>query len=216
MRVNFQPSEVMGNNFEDARRWGLYRNLGKRCVDLLISAAALMVLALPMLIIAALIKATSEGPALFCQLRAGRGGKMFVVFKFRTMYTSTPQRANHDISAEAMASYVTGIGRVLRKTSLDELPQLINVLMGQMSLIGPRPLAKTDTYVLNLRAEAGADRVKPGLSGLAQVNGRNALSDDLKAWFDADYARDYGLRMDLSIILRSVVVVLCQSGIDQH
>lgn len=104
----------------------------------------------------------------------------------------------------------------MRKTSIDELPQMINVLKGEMSFIGPRPLARTDETVLKLRAESGADRVRPGISGLAQVNGRNEISDEVKAKWDADYAQSCSLTSNLKIVARTISEVASQHGINKQ
>lgn len=193
-----------------------YRRFAKRFFDVLFASCGLIVCAVPMAIVAILVRLNSPGPAFFCQLRAGRKGKMFVLFKFRSMYTSAPEKSNQEFTPEAMDHYVTKLGKFLRKTSIDELPQMINVLKGEMSFIGPRPLARTDDYVLKLRAESGADRVRPGISGLAQVNGRNEISDDVKAKWDAEYAESCSLIADLKIVGRTICEVALQHGINKQ
>lgn len=112
----------------------------------------------------------------------------FVLFKFRTMTVSAPILANKGFND--MSQYLTTFGKFLRNTSLDEIPQVINILKGEMSFIGPRPLAETDFRVIELRKESGADLVRPGITGLAQMNGRNSLTDDEKAAFDAEYVHN--------------------------
>lgn len=193
----------------------VYSRYFKRLFDILFAVSGLVVCGIPMLIVALLVRLTSPGPALFCQLRAGRKGKMFVLFKFRSMYIEAPEKANKDFTPEARTQYITRIGKFLRKTSIDELPQMINVLKGEMSFIGPRPLARTDEIVLKLRAESGADRVRPGISGLAQVNGRNEISDEVKAKWDADYAQNCTLIEDLKIVVRTLSEVVKQRGINK-
>ncbi|EPC99663.1 exopolysaccharide phosphogalactosyltransferase [Lacticaseibacillus paracasei subsp. paracasei Lpp125] len=193
----------------------VYSRYFKRLFDILFAVSGLVVCGIPMLIVALLVRLTSPGPALFCQLRAGRKGKMFVLFKFRSMYIEAPEKANKDFTPEARTQYITRIGKFLRKTSIDELPQMINVLKGEMSFIGPRPLARTDEIVLKLRAESGADRVRPGISGLAQVNGRNEISDEVKAKWDADYAQNCTLIEDLKIVVRTLSEVVKQCGINK-
>ncbi|MDM7530323.1 sugar transferase [Lacticaseibacillus paracasei] len=194
---------------------GAYQEIGKRFFDIIFAVAGLAMCAIPMVIVAFLVRRTSPGPAFFRQLRAGRGGKMFVMYKFRSMYIQAPEKANKDFTAEARTQYITRIGKFLRKTSIDELPQMINVLRGEMSFIGPRPLARTDETVLKLRAESGADRVRPGISGLAQVNGRNEISDEVKAKWDADYAQNCTLIEDLKIVVRTLSEVVKQRGINK-
>ncbi|WP_239061341.1 sugar transferase [Lacticaseibacillus sp. 866-1] len=192
-----------------------YRRYVKRSFDIVLSGLGIIVLAVPMLIVAFLIKITSPGPVFFCQTRYGRDSRPFTLVKFRSMAVDAPEKANKDFSKEAMAHYVTPLGRFLRKSSIDELPQLFNVFVGQMSLIGPRPLAKTDNHVLELRRANGADRVRPGITGMAQVNGRNEVSDDDKAAFDASYARNYSFMVDVKLIIDSVIVVVSQRGINK-
>lgn len=193
----------------------VYSRYFKRLFDILFAVSGLVVCGIPMLIVALLVRLTSPGSALFCQLRAGRKGKMFVLFKFRSMYIEAPEKANKDFTPEARTQYITRIGKFLRKTSIDELPQMINVLKGEMSFIDPRPLARTDEIVLKLRAESGADRVRPGISGLAQVNGRNEISDEVKAKWDADYAQNCTLIEDLKIVVRTLSEVVKQRGINK-
>ncbi|MCI1987172.1 MAG: sugar transferase [Lactobacillus sp.] len=193
----------------------LYRQYGKRLFDIIFAIVGIVLCAIPMFVIAILVRMTSPGPALFCQLRAGRKGKLFVLYKFRSMYTGAPEKSNKDFTPEAMNHYLTKIGKFMRKTSIDELPQMINVLRGEMSFIGPRPLAKSDSYVLNLRAVSGADKIRPGISGLAQVNGRNEISDNLKAKWDAEYAMSCGFVTDVRILLRTIGEVALQRGINK-
>lgn len=195
---------------------GFYQNLGKRFFDIVFALSGLVVIAIPMAIIAVLVRITSTGPAFFCQLRAGKKGKLFVLFKFRSMSTDAPEKANQDFTPEAMDHYVTKLGKFMRKTSIDELPQLINVLRGEMSFIGPRPLAKTDNAVLELRSESGADMIRPGISGLAQVNGRNEISDADKARWDSEYAENCSLFLDLKILFMTFSQVVTQRGINKQ
>lgn len=193
----------------------MYQSIFKPVLGLVLSVVALIILAIPMLTIAAIVALNSPGPILFRQTRGGKNGHPFTVWKFRTMYVSAPEKANKDFSHDAMAHYMTPVGKVLRKYSLDELPQIFNVLAGQMSFIGPRPLAKTDAYALQLRKQVGADQVRPGITGLAQVNGRNGLNDDQKVAYDKEYCDRCSLKMDLGIILKSVIVVLGHHGINK-
>ncbi|WP_225047644.1 sugar transferase [Lacticaseibacillus kribbianus] len=192
----------------------VYRRCGKRLCDIVLATCGLVVAAIPMLIIAALVKLTSPGPVFFRQERFGQDSRPFVIIKYRTMVQNAPVKANKDFTKEAMASFVTPLGRFLRKSSLDELPQFFNVLSGKMSLVGPRPLAATDREVLDLRQASGADRVRPGITGLAQINGRNEISNPEKAAYDAEYAATYSMRRDLSIFAQSVIVIVAQRGIN--
>lgn len=194
----------------------VYSRYFKRLFDILFAVSGLVVCGIPMLIVALLVRLTSPGPALFCQLRAGRKGKMFVLFKFRSMYISAPEKSNQEFGTDAMKQYVTKLGKFMRRTSIDELPQMINVLRGEMSFIGPRPLAKTDEKVLGLRAKNGADKVRPGITGLAQINGRNLISDDAKAHWDAEYVDSLSFVADLKIIFGTFREVTLQHGINKN
>ncbi|WP_273706347.1 sugar transferase, partial [Leuconostoc mesenteroides] len=152
------------------------------------------------------LKLTSEGPLLFIQERYGRNSKPFALYKFRSMTNKAPVKANSEF--DDISSYITTFGMFIRKTSVDELPQLWNIIKGDMSFIGPRPLAKTDEKVLSLRKQNGADQVLPGISGLAQVNGRNNLSDEDKAAYDAQYAKAVSVTLDFSIIITTIFIVM--------
>lgn len=190
---------------------GKYR-YGKRFFDLVFSSLLLFFLALPMLAIALFVALTSRGGAIFRQTRIGRDGKPFVCYKFRTMYRDAPNNRPTRGFPDA-AKFVTPIGRFLRRTSLDELPQLFNVLRGDMSLIGPRPLIGEEEEMHRLRRENGVYAVRPGITGLAQINGRDLLDDAEKAAFDAQYVRGFSLRQDLQILGRTFKRVLSGNGI---
>lgn len=164
-----------------------------------------------MVIIALIVKLTSKGPILFIQERYGRNSRPFKLYKFRSMTDSAPQIANSKFTD--IQNYITPFGMFIRKTSLDELPQFWNIIKGDMSFIGPRPLAKTDERVLSLRKQNGADQVLPGISGLAQVNGRNNLSDEDKAAYDAKYAAHLSFRVDMLLTLETLVSVLKRDGV---
>lgn len=171
----------------------------------------LIILLIPLIIVGIIIKLTSEGPVLFIQERYGRNSKPFALYKFRSMTNKAPVKSNSEF--EDITSYVTPFGMLIRKTSIDELPQLWNIIKGDMSFIGPRPLAKTDEKVLSLRKQNGADQVLPGISGLAQVNGRNNLSDEDKAIYDAKYAAHVSFRVDMLLTVETFVSVLKRDGV---
>lgn len=171
----------------------------------------LIILLIPLIIVGIIIKLTSEGPVLFIQERYGRNSKPFALYKFRSMTNKAPVKSNSEF--EDITSYVTPFGMLIRKTSIDELPQLWNIIKGDMSFIGPRPLAKTDEKVLSLRKQNGADQVLPGISGLAQVNGRNNLSDEDKAAYDAKYAAYLSFRVDMLLTVETFVSVLKRDGV---
>lgn len=184
----------------------------KRLLDIVLSLTALIVLAPLLLVLALLVKLDSPGPALFKQKRVGRNEKLFDIYKFRSMYTSAPR----DVATSELQnaeSHITRVGRVLRKTSLDELPQLFNVLKGEMSLIGPRPLVPNEKDIHELRREKGAYRVRPGITGWAQVNGRDCVLPVDKALLDGYYADHISFGLDVKIIIFSVICVLTARGV---
>lgn len=189
----------------------VYRKFVKRLLDLLLAIPMLIILFIPLIIVGIIIKLTSEGPVLFIQERYGRNSKPFALYKFRSMTNKAPVKSNSEF--EDITSYVTPFGMLIRKTSIDELPQLWNIIKGDMSFIGPRPLAKTDEKVLSLRKQNGADQVLPGISGLAQVNGRNNLSDEDKATYDAKYAANVSFRVDMLLTVETFVSVLKRDGV---
>ena len=186
----------------------------KRVLDFLIALFALAITLLPMLFISLLIKADSRGSAVFRQQRIGRGGKPFTCYKFRTMKVSTPASCATDDLSDA-DGYITRFGKFLRKTSLDELPQLFNVLKGDMSLIGPRPLIPEETDVHARRMEAGVYRLRPGLTGYAQIHGRDFVTPEEKAALDEVYLRSVSLKTDLQIFFRSISYVLLAKDIHE-
>lgn len=188
-----------------------YKKFMKRILDLLLAIPMFVILFIPLIVIGLIIKMTSKGPALFRQERYGRNSKPFTLYKFRSMTNKAPVKANSEF--DDITSYVTPFGMVIRKTSIDELPQLWNIIKGDMSFIGPRPLAETDSKVLFLRKHNGADQVLPGISGLAQVNGRNNISDEDKAAYDAKYAARVSLRVDTLLIIETFISVLKRDGI---
>lgn len=175
----------------------------KRVLDVIFSALLLVLLALPMTVIALLVGISSDGDIFFRQRRVGRGEKLFVCYKFRTMTSDAPpNRPSADFPD--VERYLTPIGRFLRNTSLDELPQLFNVLRGQMSLVGPRPLIGEEVQIHRLRQDWGVYEVRPGMTGLSQVNGRTSLSDFQKAAMDERYVKSMSLATDLKILWRTL------------
>ena len=192
----------------------LYKNVIKRILDISVSLVALIVLLIPFLLIALLIKFDSKGPVFFKQVRMGKYDVPFDILKFRSMYETAP----HQMSPSQLdnpSQHVTTIGKFLRKTSLDEWPKLINVIKGDMSIVGPRPLILSEKNVLNLRTRNGASKVLPGITGLAQVNGRDELPDDEKAQFDNYYAANISLSLDFKIIMKTFIDVLDERGIKE-
>ena len=190
----------------------MYQRFGKRVLDFVLSLCATIVLALPMAAIAVWIKCDSPGPVFFKQRRVGRGKVCFNILKFRTMRGDTP----HDVPTHLLQnpdSYITKSGAFLRKTSLDELPQIYNILVGQMSIIGPRPALYNQYDLIEARDAVHANDVLPGLTGLAQVNGRDELPIDVKARYDGEYAADITFAKDFKIFLRSFGYVFQRRGV---
>lgn len=192
-------------------RW--YRDFFKRICDISFSLIAIVILALPMLIIAFLIKMDSPRESvLFKQVRVGKDNVPFTILKFRSMSKDAPHQMATE-NFENPEDYITSVGKIIRKTSLDELPQLFNVLKGDMSLIGPRPLIPAEKNVLAMRDEYGASRILPGITGLAQIHGRDEISDENKAAYDGKYALNISLFLDLSIFLKTALDVIHGCGI---
>lgn len=192
----------------------MYERYVKRALDVLISAVGLIVLSPLLLLIAIAIKLGSRGPVIFRQKRYGKDRGFFEICKFRTMRVDAPRDVPTNDLRGAKA-YITPVGKVLRKTSLDELPQLWNILKGEMSLIGPRPALWNQDDLMALRDKYGASMIRPGLSGWAQVNGRDYLSRDLdkKARRDGEYAAHVSFGFDLKCFLLTIVKVFNRQGI---
>jgi O-antigen biosynthesis protein WbqP len=208
-QMDVRPDPNAGREVVPVPR-GVYAPL-KRSGDVLGAALLLILFGPLMLVLAALIRADSAGPALFRQRRIGRGSREFVIFKFRTMSAGTPDLASHLMVGQA-ASRITRIGRVLRRTSLDELPQLINILRGDMSFIGPRPALWNQFDLIAMRQEAGVDALKPGVTGWAQINGRDDIPMDLKVALDRHYLERCGPLMDVRVLLLTPVALLTGRG----
>jgi O-antigen biosynthesis protein WbqP len=185
----------------------------KRTFDLLLGIGLLVLLAVPLLAIAVAVRLTSEGPILHWSKRIGRNNKIFLMPKFRSMKISTPQVATHLMSNPEI--YLTSIGAFIRKTSLDELPQLYSVLSGDMSFVGPRPALFNQDDLVKLRTERGLSHLRPGITGWAQVNGRDELPIPVKVEFDYFYAKNYSFWLDLKIIAMTAYKVFRADGV-QH
>ena len=192
----------------------MYRKWVKRLLDILLSGAALVVLCIPMGVIALWIKLDSPGPVLFRQKRVGRNGQYFYIYKFRTMRIDTP----HDMPTHLLNHpdlFITRVGRFLRKTSLDELPQLFNILKGDMALVGPRPALWNQEDLISERERYGANSVRPGLTGWAQIHGRDELPIREKAELDGYYVHHIAFGMDLECLCKTAGAVLRQDGIHE-
>ena len=188
-------------------------DLIKRGLDIVVALALLILLSWLLALVAVAVRLTSPGPALYWSDRVGRNGRIFSMPKFRSMPVDTPALATHLMSAAELR--LTPIGSFLRRTSLDELPQLWSILRGAMSLVGPRPALFNQHDLIELRQRYGVDALCPGVTGLAQVNGRDELSIPEKVRFDAEYLRTRGLATDARIVLQTVRKVLRGDGV-QH
>ena len=186
----------------------------KRFFDILLSFIAILVLSFFLLIIAILIKITSKGPVLFTQKRVGKNKKLFTVLKFRTMRIDTP----HNVPTHQLENpdlYITKVGKFLRTTSLDELPQIFNIFVGQMSIVGPRPALYNQDDLVAERDKYGANDITPGLTGLAQVKGRDTLPIPIKASFDGEYIKKMSFFFDIKILFMTVFSVFTHDGVQE-
>ena len=190
----------------------MYRNCIKRLLDIILSLAAILVLAIPMALVALWIKLDSPGPVFFRQRRVGKGKTYFNILKFRTMKMCTP----HDVPTHLLENpeqYITRVGRVLRRTSLDELPQILQIFTGKMSIIGPRPALWNQFDLIAERDKYGANDVRPGLTGWAQINGRDELPIEVKARFDGEYVEKLSFLFDCKCFFGTIVSVLKHDGV---
>ena len=183
----------------------------KRIFDILFSVLFLVVALVPSLLIASAIKITSNGPILYWSERVGKNNIIFLMPKFRSMKIGTPKVATHLL--DSASDHLTIVGSFLRKTSLDELPQLWSILIGDMSLIGPRPALFNQYDLVEIRTQHGVDKVTPGLTGWAQINGRDSIGIQEKVRLDVYYLKNIGWRLDLKIILLTIHYAIRQLGI---
>ena len=190
----------------------MYRNFIKRFGDIILSLLAVIILAVPMLIIAVIVKLTSKGPVLFWQKRIGKGKTTFMMPKFRSMYTETPSDMPTHLLMDP-AKWITPVGKVLRKTSLDELPQIFSILRGHMSVIGPRPALWNQDDLIAERDQYGANDIRPGLTGWAQINGRDELPIEVKAKFDGEYVEKMSFAFDCRCFFGTIGKVLKHDGV---
>ena len=186
----------------------------KRFFDIVLSLGAIVVLSPVLLVLAVLIKLDSKGPVLFKQKRVGKDKTHFEILKFRTMYADVPKDVPTHLLSDP-ASKITKIGRFLRKSSLDELPQIFNIFKGEMSIIGPRPALWNQFDLIEERDKYGANDVRPGLTGLAQIMGRDELPIDVKAKYDGDYVKDITFKNDVKIFFRTIFSVASADGIKE-
>lgn len=185
----------------------------KRVLDFLISLFALIILS-PLFIIVSVGVLISDGsPVFFRQKRVGKNNELFEIYKFRTMKRGTENVASNDLSDADVK--ITRFGKILRATSIDELPQLLNILNGSMSLIGPRPLIPEETRIRELREKYNVYSVRPGITGWAQVNGRDNVSAEKKALLDKDYVEKQSLMLDIKIFFMTIHQVLCRKDVNE-
>lgn len=183
----------------------------KRAFDLAVALIALIILALPLLLVGIAVRLESHGPALFWSQRVGRDNRLFLMPKFRSMRIDAPVLPTHLLTDGH--AHVTRIGRFLRRSSIDELPQLWSVLTGKMSLVGPRPALFNQDDLISQRTAVGVQGLRPGLTGWAQVNGRDDLTIEEKVAFDRAYLQQQSFLMDLRIVWMTVLKVVGRSGI---
>ena len=183
----------------------------KRTIDLVLALILLVITAIPFLIVALLVRLTSKGPALYWSDRVGKDNRIFRMPKFRTMRIETPAVATHLLANPS--AHLTPIGGFLRRSSLDEMPQLWSILKGDMSFVGPRPALFNQDDLIALRTALGVHRLVPGLTGWAQINGRDELSIPDKVQLDAEYLRNRSLMLDLRILFGTVRSALTAEGV---
>lgn len=184
----------------------------KRILDLLFSLAVIVLLSPILLVLALIVKTTSKGPVIFSQCRVGKDKKEFNIYKFRSMYVDTPKDVPTHLLDKPDA-FITPVGKFLRKTSLDELPQLFNILKGEMSFVGPRPALYNQYDLIELRDQAGANSVRPGITGWAQINGRDELPIPVKVEYDKYYVEKMSFLFDVKIIIKTFTSVLLSKGV---
>lgn len=190
----------------------MYKKVWKRLIDIILSLIGLLVLAIPMLIFAIIIKLDSKGPVLFWQKRVGLHKETFMMPKFRSMYTETPSEMPTHLLDDPQ-KWITPVGRVYRKLSIDELPQIWCILSGKMSIIGPRPALWNQYDLIAERDKYGANDVRPGLTGWAQINGRDELEIPVKAKLDGEYVEKMSFLFDCKCFFGTIIAVLRHDGV---
>ena len=190
----------------------MYKKFGKRLIDIVLSFTGLVVLAIPMVIFAIIVKLDSKGPILFWQKRVGLHKKTFMMPKFRSMYTETPSDMPTHLLNDP-SRWITPVGKVYRKLSIDELPQIWCILTGKMSIIGPRPALWNQFDLIEERDKYGANDVRPGLTGWAQINGRDELEIPVKAKLDGEYVEKMSFLFDCKCFFGTILAVLRHDGV---
>ena len=189
----------------------MYKKFLKRLIDIVLSLLGIIVLAIPMAIVAIVIMVDDPGPAIFRQKRVGKDKELFWLYKFRSMKVDTPDIPTHLL--EDPQRYISKVGNFIRKTSIDELPQLLNILKGDMSVIGPRPALWNQDDLIAERDKYGANDVRPGLTGWAQINGRDELPIEVKARYDGEYIQRLSFAFDVKCFFGTVISVLKHDGV---
>ena len=190
----------------------MYRWFFKRLIDIVLSSCAMLVLAIPMLIFAIIIKLDSKGPVLFWQKRVGLHKQTFMMPKFRSMYTETPSDMPTHLLNDPQR-WITPVGKIYRKLSIDELPQICSIFTGKMSIIGPRPALWNQFDLIEERDKYGANDVRPGLTGWAQINGRDELEIPVKAKLDGEYVEKMSFLFDCKCFLGTILAVARHDGV---
>ena len=190
----------------------MYRKYIKRLLDLVLSGMALLILALPLLMFALVVKLDSKGPALFWQKRVGLHKQTFMMPKFRSMYTETPAEIPTHLLTDP-ERWITPVGKIYRKLSIDELPQIWSIFTGKMSIIGPRPALWNQFDLIEERDKYGANDVRPGLTGWAQINGRDELEIPVKAKLDGEYVQNISFLFDCKCFFGTIAAVLRRDGV---
>lgn len=190
----------------------IYKTYVKRMIDFLLSLVGLLILSPVFLALAIIIKLESRGPILFKQRRIAMNKKEFYILKFRTMKVDTPKDTPTHLLKNP-ESYITSVGKFLRKTSLDEFPQIINIIKGEMSIIGPRPALWNQYDLIEERDKYKANDIKPGLTGWAQINGRDELPINIKAKLDGEYVKNLSIAFDVKVFIKTVLSVIRSEGV---
>ena len=204
--------EAIAIDFSDVLgKESILYSVTKRLIDIVGSLCGIILLSPLFLIVAILIKLDSKGPVIFKQTRIGKDSKPFNIYKFRSMKVETPNLSTEEF--KNASDFTTRVGKFIRKTSIDELPQLVNILKGDMSIVGPRPVIEKEVRLLELRKECKVDSILPGITGLAQINGRDHVDDYQKVKYDFEYLVKRNLVLDIKIIINTILKVIKSEGI---
>lgn len=199
------------SNLEYVRIHNPHYLIFKRLLDIVIASAALLVIAIPMLIVFLIAYLDDPGDVIFAQYRVGMGGRRFRLYKLRTMRQDTPKYMSTS-EVDDPSRYITRAGRIFRRLSIDELPQLFNVIRGDMSIVGPRPLISDEYEIHQLRMKCGVYQIRPGLTGLAQIHGRDMTAPADKVRWDVQYLNGFGFWTDVKIVLSTIPKILGGDG----